>query len=251
VADSKGLEFVQEFARDLPRAVHTDAKRLQQSSRICSPMPLSSPSRAKSLCRSRRQTRAGVRTTKPWRCQSVLAFSVSDTGIGVPPDKQQSFIEAFQQPMNTSQIRSARVLGWPSLVKNARLLGGEIRLVSAPGAEAPSRSILPQNFIPGKTSPPPGCHASSAGRLIISSDEGLAPPQPELFRATNEPARRRTPQNILPGDRVLMIVENDAGSARLLLGQGTRERLERADSNVAVMHWPWRADAGQMPSAWT
>src|SRR5262249_32062203 len=98
VAESKELGFAIEMAAELPRSVYTDAKRLQQVIKNL-------------LSNAFKFTQEGrvSLTVKPvslgWstdndelnRAAAVLEFSVSDTGIGIPPDKQQIIFEAFQQ----------------------------------------------------------------------------------------------------------------------------------------------------------
>src|SRR5206468_6213447 len=151
----------------------------------------------------------------------VVGFSVRDTGIGIPSEKQQIIFEAFQQADgSTSRRFGGTGLGLAITRENARLLGGEIRLVSAPGAGSTFTLYLPQTFIPAKSPAKsarrPAVTPAAQDALIISSDVGLAPSEPELSALPVSQPGDDT-ESILPGDRVLMIVENDAGSARLLL----------------------------------
>jgi len=198
--------------------VHTDAKRLQQilKNLLSNAFKFTEQGKVSLQVAPANQGWSPDNETLA-HAKSVLAFSVSDTGIGVAADKQQIIFEAFQQADgSTSRKYGGTGLGLAITRENARLLGGEIRLVSAPGAGSTFTLYLPQTFIPAKPARRPAATPAAQGALIISSDVGLAPSEPELSALPVSQPGDDT-ENILPGDRVLMIVENDVGSARLLL----------------------------------
>src|SRR5881394_27427 len=218
VAEVRKLEFAQEFDSELPRAMQTDAKRLQQILKNLLSNAFKFTERGNvslKVAPAFEGWSPDIETLN--RAKSVLAFSVTDTGIGIAPDKQQIIFEAFHQADgSTSRKYGGTGLCLTISREIARLLGGEIRLVSSPGMGSTFTLYVPQTFVPAKPARRQAVTPAEHGPLVIPSDLGLPSSEPEPAAPAMSHCDDDT-ENIQPGDRVLLIVENDVGFARFLL----------------------------------
>jgi signal transduction histidine kinase/HAMP domain-containing protein len=146
VAQDKKLEFSINLASELPTLVETDSKRLQQilKNLLSNAFKFTEKGRVEMKVEVARDGWSPNLDTLN-RAEKVLAFSVTDTGIGIPLDKQKLIFEAFHQgDMATSRKYGGTGLGLSISREIARLLGGEIRVHSAPGKGSTFTLYLPQ-----------------------------------------------------------------------------------------------------------
>jgi signal transduction histidine kinase/ActR/RegA family two-component response regulator/HAMP domain-containing protein len=150
MAGDKGLEFKVQLNPQLPPAIHTDGKRLQQI--LINLLSNAFKFTAKGEVRLRIEP-----ATSGWsmghpvldRANPALALSVVDTGIGIPPNKQRLIFEAFQQADgSTSREYGGTGLGLSISRELARLLGGEIRVTSVQGEGSTFTLYLPVDYRP-------------------------------------------------------------------------------------------------------
>jgi signal transduction histidine kinase/DNA-binding response OmpR family regulator/HAMP domain-containing protein len=241
VAEAKHVDFDIRSAGPLPETIVTDVKRLQQIIKNLLSNAFKFTHQG-SVAMTVSSVEAGWSADNESlnRAGRVMAFSVTDTGIGISADKQQIVFEAFQQADgSTSRKYGGTGLGLAISRELARLLGGEIRLVSVPAQGSTFTLYLPQSYSssrgarlgrPAAAGPGQPAEARSearrpARRSAPAGEPVAAPPAEaeataELLSSLNIADDDR--DSILPGEKVLLVVENDLGFARMLLQAARR-----------------------------
>ena len=210
-AENRRLTFEVQMDPHLSRSLVTDSKRLQQV--------------LKNLLSNafKFTEQGGVRLSVSaaaggWSADhpilngaaSVVAFEVSDTGIGIPFEKQKIIFEAFQQAdAGTSRKYGGTGLGLAISRELAHLLGGEIQLRSTPGSGSTFTLYLPQTYV-----------GPSLSSVMMTDGEAAPTPQPSAFpavRVSERPVELISDDrdDLQPDDAILLIVEDDPHYARV------------------------------------
>jgi CheY-like chemotaxis protein len=221
VAEAKGVGFHVELDSLLPRTLTTDSKRLQQIIKNLLSNAFKFTHHGHVALRVQ-MAHGGWHPDNDVLSSSdgVLAFTVADTGIGIPAEKQQIIFEAFQQADgSTSRKYGGTGLGLAISREIARLLGGEIRLASEPEVGSEFTLYLPQNFVPQKVV---RRAVAQVARPVYAASSGggsdSLPPDPDnaetIALASETDDDRAT---IGADDRVMLIVDNDLGFSHFVL----------------------------------
>jgi HAMP domain-containing protein/CheY-like chemotaxis protein len=239
IAESKELDYAIAMGERLPRSIITDAKRLQQVLKNL-------------LSNAFKFTEQGSVSldvdvaTRGWnmendslnRADLVIAFRVADTGIGISADKHRVIFEAFQQADGTTSRKYGGTgLGLSISREVARLLGGEITLVSEEGAGSTFTLYLPHTYLSSALAgrapsyAPPSGDGGDGGLILpepYSSESSAVAPSAAQLREHAQMVEAEVPddrRDIQPGDRVLLIIEDDEAFARILLDLARERRF--------------------------
>lgn len=215
--ERKGLQFHLERESELPQYLHADELKLRQilinlltnaikftsTGSVTMRVGVNHPSDAPSVHRSTTSMR--------------LFFEVEDTGVGIATEELNLLFESFRQTSSGRRSQEGTGLGLAISQKFARLMGGEISVVSDVGGGSCFRVDIPCELTETK-----GEHrASTDTRTVV----GLAPEQPSF--------------------RLLTVDDNDDNRQLLvkLLGPVGFELREARDGREAVTLWrEWQPD---------
>jgi CheY-like chemotaxis protein len=207
----KHLELTVTLAPELPPSLWTDPRRLQQVLKNL-------------LANAFKFTERGGVTlevhlaTSGWSpdhptlggAEPVVAFSVTDTGIGIPADKQALIFQAFQQADGTTGRRYGGTgLGLSISRELARVLGGEVDVVSAPGEGSTFTLYLPGARVSARE--------QASVRMLPEAAEVQQPAARAALPRSREEGVADDRAGIAPGDPVLLVIDDDATRGRVVV----------------------------------
>ncbi len=208
LAQEKGLAFHIQMAENLPEFLHTDPLRLKQ---ILTNL----------LSNAFKFTNQGDIRLNIIQKEALIAISITDTGIGIPSDKQQQIFEAFQQVDGTNSRRYGGTgLGLSISRQLARLISGEITLESEAGLGSTftlslpetlslsSPETTPQSTEIASSKPEPEANAASSEILISSENES------DSKAIVDDSATQQFE------DKTLLIIEDDRKFSNILIDLG-------------------------------
>jgi signal transduction histidine kinase/DNA-binding response OmpR family regulator len=217
VAEKNGLTFNTLITDDLPKLMHADDQKIQQVLKNF-------------LSNAFKFTKSGSVTLnlhKPAASQqfintqltadTTIAFSVTDTGIGIPKDKQQDIFEAFQQADGaTNREFGGTGLGLTISRQLAALMGGEIMLESQENKGTTFTLYLPLHLAESNIEPqsePPKNDAPPA-------EKKQTPVSIDLNQDDDKPWIPDNRDAIDSDSNSLLIIEDDEQFAKILMKEG-------------------------------
>jgi signal transduction histidine kinase/DNA-binding response OmpR family regulator/CHASE3 domain sensor protein len=195
VAEEKQINFITNIDPAVPTHIQTDGQRLEQVIKNL-------------LSNAFKFTPKEGTIELAWGLHADgLHIAVSDTGTGIPADKQQLIFEAFRQADgSTSRKYGGTGLGLSISKELMKRLGGEIRLVSAEGQGSTFTIVMPtaagNNQLP-KAAPAPVI----AQEAPVQMKEVVAPDEQLVDDDRNALGKQ---------DKLILIVEDDTNFASIL-----------------------------------
>ena len=248
LAAQKGLALRVDLGDDVPPQLATDRPKLEQILKNL-------------LSNAIKFTDAGTITARFSRAGDTVEIAVTDTGIGISPEQQARIFDAFTQAdTSTSRRFGGTGLGLTIARDFARLLGGDLRVDSAPGAGSnftltlpaggaeatgPDRRITPTRTarleLVARTEPPPELE----GRRVLLVDQDMR----SVYSLTTAlEAARLEVRVAADGQEALDALRAD-GSIDAVLLDGQVARGDLAGATVPIISLPKPLDLDQVLSA--
>jgi CheY-like chemotaxis protein/signal transduction histidine kinase/HAMP domain-containing protein len=230
LAEDKGIYLKIEIDPDTPTPIVTDRQRFEQISRNLLTNALKFTEKGGITVRFSRPAAGIAASMDNLEAEHALVMTVSDTGIGIPEEKQALIFDAFKQADgSTSRQYGGTGLGLSIVRQLTELLGGEIRVSSVEGKGSEFVILLPvTRQKDGKMEDTDREKGSGTTMIVCEGDETQAEPVEMIRPAAATPEVPLSPieddrSNLTASDKVLLIVEDDVNFAKILMEQGRQK----------------------------
>ncbi len=249
IADQKGLAFTITVAENMPPILYTDLQRLKQILNNLLSNAFKFTSQGEIKLTVERPVSLPPKDLLDSANTAIMAISISDTGIGIPEEKQSLIFEAFKQvDGTTSRHYGGTGLGLSISRQLAQLLGGDLQLVSKEDQGSTFTLYLPETFEENKNQESGVIHEKSGvgsqtfrsqkSEIVGVQESGLRPHASSVPStaqtaalmssetmtpiALNEEAISAEPiaddrDDLKPQDKTLLIVEDDGKFSHILM----------------------------------
>ncbi|QHS63016.1 response regulator [Chitinophaga agri] len=204
VAEEKNIRFTTEIAPEVPEMIRTDRQRLEQVIKNLLSNAFKFTPRAGSI-------------QLQWMVKADgLHIAVSDTGTGIPVEKQQLIFEAFRQADgSTSRKYGGTGLGLSISKELMKRLGGEIRLESTEGRGSTFTIVI---AIEGTSRPVQTAVPKVAEKPMQAVEQAVVPipvaaTMPPVAESPSVPDDR---DSLTKQDKLVLIIEDDVNFATIL-----------------------------------
>jgi signal transduction histidine kinase/CheY-like chemotaxis protein len=241
IAEARHLKFTIETDKTLNDSMETDIQRLNQilKNLLSNAFKFTEKGEVKlKIYKAENNWKHGMPSLD--NAKEVVAFAISDTGIGIPQEKQNIIFEAFQQAEgSTSRKYGGTGLGLSISRGLAELLGGTIELESNSGQGSMFTLFLPLDnleMITAKEGLDPATYASlklgtDSGDIdTLLNTIGIVNDKTDtknlnlVNEMINETGDDRT--NVQPTDKVVLIIEDDLRFAKIMIDKARQENLK-------------------------
>lgn len=211
VANEREIDFEIENHSDLPETIFTDKVRLEQIIKnLLGNAFKFTPAKGKIVLKIKRPNKGTLFSNQSLRGQkNIIEFSVTDTGIGIPAEKQALIFEAFQQADgSTSRKYGGTGLGLSISKMLVSMLGGEMQLISEQNVGSTFFVYLPENYVSVEQS-----------EQLIGDNKSKSSMMMNYRPMDDRDSIRDT-------DKLLLIVESDITYANVLLDMAHEKKYK-------------------------
>ncbi len=237
ISEAKNLRFKIETDSELPELFDTDSQRLNQILKNLLSNAFKFTEKGEVILKIYNAKKAWKHgNTALDKANQVVAFSIVDSGIGIPQDKQSIIFEAFQQAEgSTSRKYGGTGLGLSISRGLAELLGGTIELESESGKGSIFTLFLPMDKIEETGhfttaiptdlfKPEPQALDDILNSLKIATDATEPRKLDVISEMINESGDDRN--NISPSDKILLVIEDDLRFGKIMIERAHEDGLK-------------------------